>query len=112
MDKFNYLGVMISTDGGVGEEVAHRVFEGRKVWGTKAKLWKENVISRDVKRGLYINRSLWFGDVGSELREGKEECKVLEDNIMDYIRKRDTREMWKQKSLSEQANQSILTWFD
>ena len=26
--KFNYLGVMISTDDGVGEEVAHRVLEG------------------------------------------------------------------------------------
>ena len=49
MDKFNYLGVMISTDGGVGQEVAHRVFEGRKLWGTMAKLWKENAISREVK---------------------------------------------------------------
>ena len=29
VDKFNYLGVMISTDGGVGEEVAKRVLEGR-----------------------------------------------------------------------------------
>ena len=29
VDKFNYLGVMISTDGGMGEEVAHRVLEGR-----------------------------------------------------------------------------------
>ena len=31
MDKFHYLGVMISTDGGMGEEVALRVLEGRKV---------------------------------------------------------------------------------
>ena len=38
--KFKYLGVMISTDGGIGEEVAHRVLEARKVWGTMAKLWK------------------------------------------------------------------------
>ena len=53
VDKFNYLGVMISTDGGMGEEVAHRVLEGRKVWGTMAKLWKENMISREVKRELY-----------------------------------------------------------
>ena len=41
MDKFNYLGVMKSTDGDKGEEVAHRVLEGRKVWGTRAKLWRE-----------------------------------------------------------------------
>ena len=31
VDKFDYLRVMISTDGGMGEEVAHRVLEGRKV---------------------------------------------------------------------------------
>ena len=49
--KFNYLGVMISTDGGMGEEVAHRVREGREVWGSMAKLWKENMMPRQVKRG-------------------------------------------------------------
>ena len=53
VDKFNYLGVMISTDGCMGEEVAHRVLEGRKVLETMAKLWRENVISREVKRKLY-----------------------------------------------------------
>ena len=31
VDKFNYLGIMINVDGGMGEEVAHRVLEGRKV---------------------------------------------------------------------------------
>ena len=40
MDKFNYLGVILSSDGGMGEEVAHRVLEGRKEWGMMAKLWK------------------------------------------------------------------------
>ena len=33
--------------------MAHRVLEGRKVWRTNAKLWKENMISREVKRELY-----------------------------------------------------------
>ena len=33
--------------------MAHRVLEGRKVLGTLAKLWKENTISREVKRDLY-----------------------------------------------------------
>ena len=27
VDKFNYLGMMIGTGGGMGEEVAHRVLE-------------------------------------------------------------------------------------
>ena len=34
VDKFNSLGVMISTDGGMKEEVSHRVLDGRKLWGT------------------------------------------------------------------------------
>ena len=40
VDKFNYLGIMINRDGGMGYKVSHRVLEGRKVWGTIAKLWK------------------------------------------------------------------------
>ena len=35
------------------EEVAHRVLDGRKVRGKMVKLWKENMISREVKRELY-----------------------------------------------------------
>ena len=52
MDKFNYLGVMISMDDAKGEEVAHKKLEGTKVWGTMTKLWKENMRSREVKREL------------------------------------------------------------
>ena len=37
----------------MGEEVAHKLLEGRKVWGTMAKLWEENMISRLVKREFY-----------------------------------------------------------
>ena len=37
----------------VGEEVAHMVLEGREVWKTMVKLWKENIMSREVKRELY-----------------------------------------------------------
>ena len=47
MDKFNYLGVMISTDGGMREEVAQRVLNsGKKGLGDDAKLRNENMISR------------------------------------------------------------------
>ena len=54
MDKFNYLEVMISTNGGMGKKVAHRALEGRNVWGTMAKLWKEKCnVFREVKRELY-----------------------------------------------------------
>ena len=31
VDKFKYVRVMISTDSGIGKELAHRVLEGRTV---------------------------------------------------------------------------------
>ena len=45
---------LISSVGGTGEEVAHKILEGRKVLGTMTKLWKGNMISREVKRELYM----------------------------------------------------------
>ena len=53
MDNFNYLGVTVIKNDGIGEEVDHRVLEGSEVWGTVAKLWKQNMNSREVKRELY-----------------------------------------------------------
>ena len=38
VDKLNYLGLMISTDDAMEEEMAHWVLERRKVWGTLAEL--------------------------------------------------------------------------
>ena len=52
LGKFNYLGVMMSTDGGMEEKVAHRILEGSKVLEAMAKLRRENMISREVKREL------------------------------------------------------------
>ena len=40
------MGVKINMDGGIGEEAARKVLEGRKVRGTMAKLWKEKMIFR------------------------------------------------------------------
>ena len=41
-----YLGVMISADEGTEEEIAYRLLEERKVRGTMANLWKENMIPK------------------------------------------------------------------
>ena len=38
VDKFKYFRVMISADGGMCEEVADKLMEGRKLWGTMRKL--------------------------------------------------------------------------
>ena len=36
--RFKHLGVMISADDNMEEEIAHRVMEGRNVWGIMANL--------------------------------------------------------------------------
>ena len=40
---------MVIKNGGIGDEVDHRVLEELKVWGTVAKLWKQNMIPGEVK---------------------------------------------------------------
>ena len=41
------LGVNISSDGGMGDEVNHRITEAKKAWGALKDLWK---------RGIYLER--------------------------------------------------------
>ena len=58
MDKFNYLGVMISTGGGMQRKwllgyFREKVCVGR---GVIEKLWKENMLSREVKQDMFSLR--------------------------------------------------------
>ena len=52
VETYRYLGVDISNDGGMGEEVNHGTTEAKKAWGTLKDVWKENNISREVKVGM------------------------------------------------------------
>ena len=38
----------MSSDGGMGEEVNHRITEAKKAWGALKDVWK--------KRGIYLER--------------------------------------------------------
>ena len=46
VETYRYLRVDISSDGGMGEEVNHRITEAKKVWGAL----------RDIygKKGIYL----------------------------------------------------------
>ena len=46
LDSFGYLGVELSSDGGMEAEWKHRVGEGRKVAGALDNIWKRRKISR------------------------------------------------------------------
>ena len=46
VETYRYHGVDISSDGGMGEEVNHRITEAKKAWGALKDTWKKGHISR------------------------------------------------------------------
>ena len=50
VNKFNYLGVMISTDGGMGKEVAHRMLQ-KHMWHKKNRRRNKFTKKREVRVG-------------------------------------------------------------
>ena len=53
VDSYRYLGVEVSSGGGMEEEVNHRIAEARRAWGTLKDVWKKRHISREAKVGMY-----------------------------------------------------------
>ena len=49
VETYRYLGVDMSSDGRMGEEVNHRITEVKKAWGALKGLWKKRHISREAK---------------------------------------------------------------
>ena len=45
VEIYRYLGMNISSDGGIGEEVNHRITEAKKAWGALKYVWKKRHIS-------------------------------------------------------------------
>ena len=48
VETYRYLGVDISSDGGMGEELNHRITEAKKAWGALKDVWKKVCKSRNV----------------------------------------------------------------
>ena len=65
VECYRYLGVDVSSDGRMNEEVRHRIGEARKVSGALQKLWKNRRISREAKVGMYegIVEPIFYIDV-------------------------------------------------
>ena len=64
VETYRYLGVDMSSDGGMGEEVNHRIKEAKKAWGALKDVWKNRHLSREAKVGMYeeiIEPSLLYG---------------------------------------------------
>ena len=64
VETYMYLGVDMSSDGGMSEEVNHRITEAKKAWGALKEVWKKRHISQEAKVGMYegiIVSSLLYG---------------------------------------------------
>ena len=64
VNAYRYLGVDVTNDGKMNEEVNHRVGEAKKVVGGLQKLWKKRCVSREAKVGMYegiVESSLLYG---------------------------------------------------
>ena len=64
VETYRYLRVNMSSDGGMGEEVNHRITEAKKAWGALNDVWKKRHMSRETKVGMYeeiIDPSLLYG---------------------------------------------------
>ena len=64
VNAYRYLGVDITNDGKMNEEVNHRIGEAKKVAGGLQKLWKKRCVSREAKVGMHegiVESSLLYG---------------------------------------------------
>ena len=101
------------------------MLEGRKVWGTMAKLWKENMISREVKRELYervvIPTVVYGSETWSLSAQERRKIEVFEmmclRNIcgirrVDRVRNTIIRERCGcELSVLERIERNVLKWF-
>ena len=53
VEIYRYLNVDILSDGGMGEEVNHRIIEAKKARGALKDVWKKRHISREAKVGMH-----------------------------------------------------------
>ena len=125
VETYRYLGVDMSSDGGMGEKVNHRITEANKVWGALKAVWKKRHISREAKVGMYegiIEPSLLYGcEVWSLKVLERKRMEAVEMNCLRNIcglRRIDRvpnveirRRHGKKVSVSQRIDQGVLRWF-
>ena len=122
---YRYLGVDVSNDSGMGEEVNHRIGEARRAWGALKDVWKKRHISREAKVGMYegiIEPSLLYGCETWVLNvHDRRRMEAVEMNCMrnicglrriDRVSNVEIRRMCgKNVSVSQRMDQGVLRWF-
>merc|ERR1712002_564159 len=125
VEIYRYLGVDISNDSGMGEEVNHRIGEARKAWGALKDVWKKRHIIRQAKVGMYegiIEPSLLYGRETWVLKvQDSRRMEAVEMNCLrnicgrrriDRVPNLEIRGMCnKNVGVSERMDQGVLRWF-
>ena len=125
VETYRYLRVDISSDGGMGEEVNHRITEAKKAWGALKDVWKKRHISQEAKVGMYegiIEPSLLYGcEVWTLKVSERKRMEAVEMNCLRNIcglRRIDRvpnveirRRCGKNVSVSQRIDQRVLRWF-
>ena len=125
VQAYRYLGVDMSADGMMDEEVRHRIVDAKKSAGALKKVWRERSLSMKAKVGMYegiVEPSLLYGsevwclNVQNRRRMEAVEMNCLRsmcgvrriDRISNAeIRRRCNKEM----GVGNKIDQSVLRWF-
>ena len=125
VESYKYLGVNVTCDGKLKEEINHRISEARKAAGALQGIWKKRRLSIDAKVGMYdaiVEPSLLYGSEVWVLnaQEGKR-VQAVEMNCMrnicgvrriERVRNEEIRRRCgKNVSTSEKVEQNVLRWF-
>ena len=125
VETYRYLGVDVSSEGGMEEEVNHRITEARKAWGALKDVWKKRHISNEAKVGMYegiIEPTLLYGCKTWVMKKrDRKRIEAVEMNCLRNIcgvRRIDRvsnaeirRRCGKSGGVSQKMDQGVLRWF-
>ena len=125
VDQFKYLGSIIAANGGVEEDVRHRVNEGCKVLGAMKGVMKNRGLGMNVKRVLYekvivptvtYGSELWGMKVNERQKLNVFEMKCLRSMAgvtrFDRLRNEEVRgRTGVRKELADRVDMNVLRWF-
>ena len=125
VECYRYLGVDVSHDGKMNEEVSHRIGEARKVSGALQKLWKNRNMSMEAKVGMYegiVEPTLLYGCEAWTLNvHERRKVEAVEMSCLRSIcgvRRMDRianveirRRCGKTVGVGERMDQGVLRWF-
>ena len=124
VETYRYPGVDISSDGGMSEEVNHRITEAKKAWGTLKDVWKKRHISQEAKEEMYeeiFEPSLLYGcELWTLKVRERKKMEAVETNCLrnicgltriDRVPNVESRRCGKNVCMSQRIDQGVLRWF-